>query len=84
MENCKYNNHFFLLNRRQIESFEYFTKMKKPNCVKCENNKEVVKLIHSNTSRSLEKIYKRTGAIKLAGNQSKLNQWICKNCQNSF
>ncbi len=85
MENCKYNNHIFLLNKTQKDAFKYFNHIViKPKCPHCAKNDYVVRLIHSNTSKSLEKIYKTTGVIIISGKQSKLNKWICKKCKRDF
>jgi hypothetical protein len=85
MEKFKNNNHPFILNKMEKEAFYYFNNILiKPECPKCHSNKKVVKLIHTNTSKSLEKIYKTSGAIQIAGKHSKLNRWICRKCEGDF
>ncbi len=84
MEKCNYNNHLFLLNSRQKEIFNYFNNLKKPPCPNCTKNNNVVKIIYSNLGKSLQKVFKTTGAIKLSGQQSKISNWICKKCGCDF
>jgi len=85
MEKFRNNNHPFILNKMEKKALYYFEEILiKPECPKCHNNKKVVKLFHSNTSKSLEKISRASGGIQIAGKHSKLNRWICKKCGGDF
>lgn len=88
MEGCKYNKHLFLLNNTQKTIYKYYNNHpNKPACRKCgsKKDKDIIKLIHSNLSKSLNKVSQMTGELFVVRNECPKNkQWMCKKCQYYF
>jgi hypothetical protein len=84
MECTRWNKHTFLLNERQKQIMKYYQNANKPKCKYCNRSSNVVGIVHSNKSKSLNKVYYLTGVIHIGYYDNKILNYLCKKCERAF
>ncbi len=84
MECSKYNKHYFLLNKTQKSIYDFYKNLEKPKCPYCNNSREVIKIIHSNQSKSMKIVSKYTKSFSMNVLPDKMLNYICNKCNNKF
>jgi len=85
MDGCKYaNSHLFKLNEIERKTYNHYKNKEKKGCVKCKSNKDVVCIIYVRQSKTLEKISKLTGIVKLGSHFQQKDNYHCKRCNESY
>lgn len=85
MEGCNYaRTHLFQLNEVERKTYNFYRNKEKKACTDCKSKNEVVCLINVRQTKTLEKIAKLTGIVKIGSHFLQKENYYCKRCNKSF
>jgi len=85
MDGCKYaNSHLFQLNEIERKTYNHYKNKVEKVCVNCKSIKDVVCIINVRQSKTLEKISKLTGIVKLGSHFQQKENYYCNRCNRSY